>query len=180
MRGALYESIVVACDNPLCQKALSPGKRMICGRCKLSAYCSVECQRANWHDHKLRCKELSQWGDADMTNTLKLREVMFVFLRKYKAFIVQAFVAHVESSGELGGIYLDIAETLQNRDMASTSNTSLLRFLSFSLMKRIGFLSDANIARERMFLEQGDTILFGVCNGQEEIQSCLIKTALPH
>ncbi|KAI0055315.1 hypothetical protein BV25DRAFT_226177 [Artomyces pyxidatus] len=30
-----------------------------CGGCKLKWYCSKDCQRANWREHKVYCKELS-------------------------------------------------------------------------------------------------------------------------
>ena len=49
------------CHNPSCpappeavEDSLS-----ICSRCRMVAYCSVECQRANWKAHKAMCKPVS-------------------------------------------------------------------------------------------------------------------------
>ncbi|TFK74181.1 hypothetical protein BDN72DRAFT_103975 [Pluteus cervinus] len=35
-------------------------KLMVCGRCKTVSYCSQECQRAAWKNHKQRCNAISQ------------------------------------------------------------------------------------------------------------------------
>jgi hypothetical protein len=31
---------------------------MSCGKCKLTVYCSKECQRTNWKEHRLLCKDI--------------------------------------------------------------------------------------------------------------------------
>ncbi|EAU91997.1 hypothetical protein CC1G_05984 [Coprinopsis cinerea okayama7 len=51
-------------DNPqvASDRCKACGKRdaklMKCSACKSVTYCSADCQKANWRDHKARCKEL--------------------------------------------------------------------------------------------------------------------------
>jgi ankyrin repeat protein len=41
----------------ICNKCLSPGI-LRCGACKSMLYCSQECQKKDWPDHKVLCKKL--------------------------------------------------------------------------------------------------------------------------
>ena len=43
------------CD--VCSKVQSLAKLYLCGRCKSSNYCSKECQKADWPEHKECCKD---------------------------------------------------------------------------------------------------------------------------
>jgi hypothetical protein len=46
------------CSFPACAKPPEFGKSLqVCGRCKMAAYCNVECQRGHWKTHKAECKE---------------------------------------------------------------------------------------------------------------------------
>lgn len=45
----------VACDT--CQLKFPYNKMKKCSRCRLATYCSVECQKGNWDQHKLICKK---------------------------------------------------------------------------------------------------------------------------
>jgi len=45
--------------NPMCENKCGKSADMICGRCSVVAYCSKECQTADWPTHKRECKELS-------------------------------------------------------------------------------------------------------------------------
>jgi hypothetical protein len=38
----------------------------ICGACKCAKYCSIECQRADWSEHKLICSQLAKHGSKDI------------------------------------------------------------------------------------------------------------------
>lgn len=53
--------IGVSCSNPMCDKRDEPApatpKFKLCSRCKVERYCSVECQRLHWAEHKHQCKE---------------------------------------------------------------------------------------------------------------------------
>lgn len=37
--------------------------KFICGNCKINKYCSVNCQKADWKEHKKVCKTASQTED---------------------------------------------------------------------------------------------------------------------
>lgn len=39
-----------------CSKCAKTGEMRSCGRCRLTRYCSTECQRQHWPEHKERCK----------------------------------------------------------------------------------------------------------------------------
>jgi hypothetical protein len=38
-----------------CLKCDKPESTMICSKCDNARYCSAECQRAHWADHKIKC-----------------------------------------------------------------------------------------------------------------------------
>ena len=50
------------CHNPMCgnreQLDTEEGRMKRCPRCKDAWYCNVECQTADWEEHKSRCKVL--------------------------------------------------------------------------------------------------------------------------
>ncbi|KAF7293273.1 hypothetical protein HMN09_01206000 [Mycena chlorophos] len=59
----------------VCKKPETAEKRMMkCSQCRIMEYCSVECQKIAWKEHKLRCKKddselsLSQLGQALFKN----------------------------------------------------------------------------------------------------------------
>ena len=47
----------VSCDT--CKKRSSYTKMKKCSRCRNATYCSVECQKKDWHRHKLTCQKPS-------------------------------------------------------------------------------------------------------------------------
>ena len=40
-----------------CAKCGKPGAANTCGRCKQAKYCSQDCQRAHWKEHKQSCNK---------------------------------------------------------------------------------------------------------------------------
>jgi FtsZ-interacting cell division protein ZipA len=52
----------VVCSNPSCQKKWVQGQPMFkfCSQCGQAKYCSKECQRAHWKQHKRSCKKKAQ------------------------------------------------------------------------------------------------------------------------
>ena len=44
------------CNNPACRKLDSYSNHQECSRCRVRAYCSVECQKMDWPRHKEDCK----------------------------------------------------------------------------------------------------------------------------
>ncbi|RXW23557.1 hypothetical protein EST38_g2280 [Candolleomyces aberdarensis] len=64
-----------AAESPSCNK---PGK-LVCGSCRLTAYCSRECQKAHWKAHKKDCKSKLRdedwqpsWGTTPAMDVLNL------------------------------------------------------------------------------------------------------------
>ncbi|RHY31257.1 hypothetical protein DYB32_003790 [Aphanomyces invadans] len=51
------------------------GKLLLCGRCRVAAYCSRDCQKAAWKDHKGPCK---QWQISPPSTTKKTLEVQAI------------------------------------------------------------------------------------------------------
>ncbi|ORX43251.1 hypothetical protein BCR36DRAFT_586738 [Piromyces finnis] len=49
----------VACSNPACQKKWVQGQPMFksCSQCGQAKYCSKECQKSHWKQHKRACKK---------------------------------------------------------------------------------------------------------------------------
>lgn len=51
-------NITFSCEFQNCiQKELSP-KLSLCGSCKSIAYCSKDCQKTDWNNHKTKCLKL--------------------------------------------------------------------------------------------------------------------------
>ena len=49
-----------------CTKAApNNGKLQVCGRCKTVQYCSKDCQKANWKEHKAVCKYIAKDPSVD-------------------------------------------------------------------------------------------------------------------
>eukprot|EP00039_Didymoeca_costata_P003116 m.65176 g.65176 ORF g.65176 m.65176 type:complete len:420 (+) comp11714_c0_seq3:166-1425(+) len=46
------DDLLVPCDNPACKKMC---KGLRCSRCQCEFYCSKDCQRAIWKEHKIVC-----------------------------------------------------------------------------------------------------------------------------
>lgn len=54
---------VESCSKPGCTNKPPEGEKfMVCGGCKSQAYCSAECQKANWKLHKAACKNFAASG----------------------------------------------------------------------------------------------------------------------
>ena len=55
------------CFNPSCslpERLVERSKMFSCTRCGVVNYCSVECQRANWKEHKKDCNRILEMKDA--------------------------------------------------------------------------------------------------------------------
>ncbi|KAH8825031.1 hypothetical protein DL96DRAFT_1817632 [Flagelloscypha sp. PMI_526] len=51
-------STTITCQNPACFKQSNDKSEFrVCSACRRSSYCSVECQKAHWKDHKPSCKQ---------------------------------------------------------------------------------------------------------------------------
>jgi hypothetical protein len=55
-----------------CQKYLEADQRLVCSRCEQARYCSRQCQKAHWKQHKKECKACIQ-NNAKLS--AKLRQV---------------------------------------------------------------------------------------------------------
>lgn len=54
----------IRCDNFLCDKKPEEGQKFkTCGKCRVSHYCSPECQKAHWKNHKMYCEQLGSKRD---------------------------------------------------------------------------------------------------------------------
>ncbi|KAK7028622.1 hypothetical protein R3P38DRAFT_2937525 [Favolaschia claudopus] len=58
--------VIMACHNVQCAEAKAKSALKVCSGCKISRYCSKECQAADWHDgHRQVCPILSSRRKAD-------------------------------------------------------------------------------------------------------------------
>ena len=55
--GPSTQALLPKCHNPVCcaPQEVVADRLSLCGRCQSVAYCSVECQRADWRTHKRVC-----------------------------------------------------------------------------------------------------------------------------
>ena len=64
-----YVKMVRWCSSPSCNKneAIEKVKFRLCSRCRLSRYCSEECQMYHWtHGHKVECYAMYEVAEASM------------------------------------------------------------------------------------------------------------------
>ncbi|EPQ56121.1 hypothetical protein GLOTRDRAFT_137953 [Gloeophyllum trabeum ATCC 11539] len=61
--GALYRT----CEGSNCEKLEGKDvpKLLVCSKCKISVYCSKQCQASNWKEHKLICGKTGPDGQAE-------------------------------------------------------------------------------------------------------------------
>ena len=54
-----------------CKQPAAEGKRSLlrCGGCRMSQYCSKECQKGDWKTHKVFCKSMAEMGTAKYFET---------------------------------------------------------------------------------------------------------------
>ena len=57
--GKVSASEIAANDNSCCRACKKVSKNLKrCSRCRVAVYCSVECQRHHWAEHKTTCKKI--------------------------------------------------------------------------------------------------------------------------
>jgi hypothetical protein len=56
--GGTAAAAAVRCANPTCTGTVT--ELLKCSGCKLTYYCTVDCQKADWKVHKTLCKEIAQ------------------------------------------------------------------------------------------------------------------------
>lgn len=47
-----------SCSNPVCAMNEKKVKLLKCGQCKITLYCSPDCQKGHWKIHKKHCKKI--------------------------------------------------------------------------------------------------------------------------
>ncbi len=109
----------------LCQHCGGTTKLQLCSRCKLAAYCGIECQRKDWPAHKLICGKSFETEAADIdthmefinprpdrslkthgTGTVpivKISKPLIGFIKALKCDIKNANMMYVDDSFPLGG-----------------------------------------------------------------------------
>jgi len=57
LRENMKAALALTCANPACAKKVSNASQLLtCSACRGSSYCSAECQKAHWPEHKVPCK----------------------------------------------------------------------------------------------------------------------------
>lgn len=76
--NSLCESMVKCCNK---QCDVRRTKLFNCSQCEKSYYCSTECQKQHWKEHKLVCKEISGERNGEMPKTEYFKEKNKLFDR---------------------------------------------------------------------------------------------------
>jgi len=67
----------VCAMEALCSCCSKPAAKMMrCGRCSCARYCSKDCQRADWEEHKGECADLAAVAALDLASALVNARVM--------------------------------------------------------------------------------------------------------
>eukprot|EP00599_Poterioochromonas_sp_BG-1_P008781 CAMPEP_0173145884 /NCGR_PEP_ID=MMETSP1105-20130129/8158_1 /TAXON_ID=2985 /ORGANISM="Ochromonas sp., Strain BG-1" /LENGTH=117 /DNA_ID=CAMNT_0014059969 /DNA_START=153 /DNA_END=506 /DNA_ORIENTATION=- len=65
------------CSNPDCPEASSGATLSECAACHDARYCSRDCQKAHWPNHKARCKEVrKELEQKEQNNQQKLLDAL--------------------------------------------------------------------------------------------------------
>lgn len=75
------EAVAGECYNPYCKNTKSTNGADLsnCAGCKKARYCSKDCQKQHWKDHKLYCKHVASGGTSSASlDALKYYEKIAV------------------------------------------------------------------------------------------------------
>ncbi len=76
VKTRLQKAIMDKCSNPDCPEA-SSGALSECAACHDARYCSRDCQKAHWPNHKARCKEVrKELEQKEQNNQQKLLDAL--------------------------------------------------------------------------------------------------------
>lgn len=81
-------SVVGKCSNPSCGKG-SETKLQACSRCHSVSYCSADCQKQHWKEHKLSCNQTSSKDVRKLLKKMNISdkdEVDKIRITSYTAF----------------------------------------------------------------------------------------------
>lgn len=69
--------VIYKCHNPECEVSGEDNALKKCGKCKIVRYCSPECQKAHWKEHKLVCEPYTnEEADAKKKTDTMIAQVM--------------------------------------------------------------------------------------------------------
>ncbi|RKP19302.1 hypothetical protein ROZALSC1DRAFT_22404 [Rozella allomycis CSF55] len=70
---------------------------LACSKCKFCRYCSVECQREDWADHKLECESILK--DPEQKNTEFIRLMARLLRKRYRNHEMMKILRYLISNG---------------------------------------------------------------------------------
>lgn len=145
------------CNNATCGKSMEYNK--ICSRCRTVHYCNVECQKADWDNHKKSCKERT----GEMHNIIKdfvqtsceksLGRSLFMFLCKFqKDESDKKYVFHINTNLE---DFKTLVKKMQEKITLDDENVKWCQTMISKLLSSM-ISYDEIPDEERLVVEQSD------------------------
>lgn len=110
------EAVAGECYNPYCKnpKSSSNGADLsTCAGCKKVRYCSKDCQKQHWKDHKLYCKHVASGGASSASlDALKYYEKIAVHDPEAQALARDIGLALPSPGGRPQGVKYEIPTIL--------------------------------------------------------------------
>ncbi|KAJ7870622.1 hypothetical protein B0H14DRAFT_2725651, partial [Mycena olivaceomarginata] len=83
------------CGGPSCSNTENNGVRLrLCGSCKATYYCSAQCQRNHWSEHKIFCLEQASRRAAELSECVALEQTYSLWRKAIGSFLYTWICVH--------------------------------------------------------------------------------------
>lgn len=141
-------------SNLVCAQCNSSGRGSLkrCGNCSIRFYCSVDCQRVHWKQHKVECKQIQEAAKALQDTALGL-DLNHPFETMIADFIAEDFTeqSYKEACERAVAFILDPSGQEARQDLRLFTEQGFMRLNAFAI-KALTVFPENNVVAENSLL----------------------------